>query len=105
MKLPDKSIASCGDVSCELLVDPIPRPCPAPFTVIMRPARDEIVFVDHGKPNSMDILRRAQRLLLSQGVPVMDKIFVKPSAAVPMSEAMLDELAETGGLILCGVSD
>lgn len=105
MKLPDKSIASCGEVSCELLVDPIPRPRPEPFTVKMQPESDEVIFVDHGKPNSGEILRRAQRLLREQGVAVMDEILVKPSAALPMSEPMLDRLAAMGGLILLGVSD
>jgi hypothetical protein len=105
VKLPDKTIASCGDVSCELLVDPIPRPRPEPFTVTMRPQKDEVIFVDHGKPNSGEILRRAQRVLRSQGVAVMDEILLKPSAAVPMPDAMLDKLAGMGGLILLGVSD
>jgi hypothetical protein len=105
MKLPDKTIASCGDVSCELLVDPIPRPRAEPFTVTMRPEKDEVIFVDHGKPNSGEILRRAQRILRSRGVAVMDEILMKPTAAVPMPEKMLEKLSGMGGLILCGVSD
>ena len=32
-KLPIAQLISCGDISCELLVDPIPRPAPEPITV------------------------------------------------------------------------
>lgn len=104
MTLPEKAIASCGDVSCELLVDPIPRPRPDPFVVTMRPTRDHVVFVDHDKPNSGEILRRAQRLLRERGIDVKE-IVRKPSAGLPMDPAMLDVVAAAGGLILCGVSD
>jgi hypothetical protein len=105
VKLPDQRIVSCGDMSCEFLIDPIPRPRPAPLTVTMQPARREVLFVDHGKPNSHEILVRAQRILRNRGVAVADDIPRKPSASEPMGAAMLDELAARGALILCGVSD
>ena len=49
--LPARQIASCGDVSCEMLVDPIPRPRPEPFSVTIAPARQRVVLVDNRKPN------------------------------------------------------
>ncbi len=105
MKIPETQIVSCGDISCEFLIDPIPRPKPAPFTVTLRPATPRVVFVDNGKPNSMEILRRAQRLLRERGVDVEDEIAVKPSASEPMPESLLDRLAEEEGLLLLGVND
>jgi nucleotide-binding universal stress UspA family protein len=105
MKLPEARIASCGDISCEFLIDPIPRPRPAPFTVTLRPAVPRVVFIDNGKPNSMEILRAAQRILRDRGVEVKEQIEVKPSPNEPMPESMLDRLAEEDGLLLAGVND
>jgi len=104
-KLPDRRIVSCGDVSCEMLVDPIPRPRPEPFTVTIAPARRQVVLVDNRKPNSLAILQRTQRVLRDRGVDVRDQIRRKTSAGSPMQESMLAELAAGGGLILAGVSD
>jgi hypothetical protein len=104
-KLPDRRIVSCGDVSCEMLVDPIPRPRPEPFTVTIAPAKRQVVLVDNRKPNSLAILQRTQRVLRDRGVDVRDQIRRKTSAGSPMQESMLAELAAGGGLILAGVSD
>ena len=104
-KLPDSRIVSCGDVSCEMLVDPIPRPRPRPFTVTIAPARQQVVLVDNRKPNSLAILQQAQRILRERGIEVHDQIRRKTSAGSPMQESMLAELAAGGGLILAGVSD
>src|ERR1700756_2533460 len=102
---PSKQIVSCGDVSCELLVDPIPRPKPAPIKITVKPTRRRVVLVDNKKPNSLAILTRAQALLRSRGIEVREDILVKPLASVPMPDEMMDELAKESSLILCGVSD
>ena len=104
-KLPDSRIVSCGDVSCEMLVDPIPRPRPRPFTVTVTPVRRQVVLVDNRKPNSLAILQRTQQVLRDRGIDVHDQIRRKTSAGSPMQESMLAELAAGGGLILAGVSD
>jgi hypothetical protein len=103
--LPTRQIASCGDISCELLVDPIPRPQPEPFTVTMVPGSRQVVLVDNRKPNSLAILQMTQQILRDRGVEVAEQIRRKPSAGRPMGEDMLAELAAQGGLILAGVSD
>jgi hypothetical protein len=105
MTRPADRIASCGDVSCEFLVDPIPRPRPRALTITLRPEKRQVVLVDSQKPNSMAILRRAQQLLRERGVDVKEEILSKRSAGVPMDEATLDRLALEGGLILSGVND
>jgi hypothetical protein len=104
-QLPDSRIISCGDVSCEMLVDPIPRPRPEPFTVTMAPAKRQVVLVDNRKPNSLAILRKTQQILRDRGIDVHDQIRRKTSAGSPMQESMLAELAAGGGLILAGVAD
>jgi hypothetical protein len=105
MDTPQSRIISCGDVSCEFLVDPIPRPKPAPFIVNMMPTTRKVVLVDNRKPNSITILKRTAEILRERGIAVDHKIRRKPSAGIPMDDAMLDDLAAGGGLILCGVSD
>ena len=103
--LPARQIASCGDVSCEMLVDPIPRPRPEPSSVTIAPARQRVVLVDNRKPNSLTILQMTQQVLRTRGIEVDEQIRRKPSAGRPMDEGMLAELAARGGLILAGVSD
>jgi hypothetical protein len=103
--LPARQIVSCGDVSCEMLVDPIPRPRPQPFTVTLTPARPRVVLVDNRKPNSLAILRKTQQVLRARGVEVEEQILRKPSAGRPMGEDMLATLAACGGLVLAGISD
>jgi hypothetical protein len=104
-ELPDKQIASCGDVTCELLVDPIPRPRPRAFTVTMTPSSQRVVLVDNRKPNSLAILQMTRQVLRGRGIEVEEQIRRKSSAGRPMGAQMLDELAIAGGLILAGVSD
>jgi hypothetical protein len=102
---PSQRIVSCGDISCELLVDPIPRPKPAPIKITVKPTRRRVVLVDNKKPNSLAILTRAHALLRTRGIEVRDDILVKPLASVPMPDEMMDELANEFSLIVCGISD
>ena len=101
---PADRIASCGDASCEFLIDPIPRPTPPQIAITLPEAR-RVVFVDNRKPNSMAILRRAQRLLAERGIEVEDEILEKPDATRPMAGITIDRLSEERGLILSGVAD
>lgn len=102
---PAERITSCGDLSCEFLVDPIPRPRPLPMTVTIRPEKQQVVFVDSQKPNSRLILTRAQAILRERGVDVKEEIIMKRSAGIPMDDQLLERLKEEGGLILSGVND
>lgn len=102
---PAKHLTSCGDVSCELLVDPIPRPTPDPIVVTLKPKEARVTFLDHHKPNSRVILGYAQEILRERGIEVRDEILSKSDASVRMPEAMLQSLSGEGGLVLCGVSD
>jgi hypothetical protein len=103
--VPSKRLMSCGDITCELLVDPIPRPAPDPIKVILKPRQARVTLVDHQKPNSMAILKLTQTILRERGVEVNDEILVKGDASTPMPAAMLDSLSREEGLVLCGVSD
>ena len=105
INIPAKQIVSCGDVSCEFLVDPIPRPTPDPIKITVKPKQRRVVLIDNKKPNSMAILQRAQTLFRERGIEIDDEIRIKPLANLPMPGEMLDELAKDPGLILCGVSD
>ena len=102
---PAKQLTSCGDVSCELLVDPIPRPTPDPIKVTVKPSVARVTFLDHHKPNSRVIMEYAQSILRDQGVEVREEILIKDDASVRMPEAMLQSLSGEGGLVLCGISD
>ena len=102
---PAKQLTSCGDVSCELLVDPIPRPTPEAITVSLRPEVAKVTFVDHHKPNSKVIMGYAQGILRDRGIEVEDQILIKADASTRMPEAMLQSLSQERGLILCGISD
>jgi len=102
---PAKHLTSCGDVSCELLVDPIPRPTPDPITVTLKPREAKVTFVDHRKPNSKLIMQYAQQVLRDRGIEVNAEILDKPDASVRMPDAMLQSLSGEGGLVLCGISD
>jgi hypothetical protein len=103
--LPALRIESCDSVSCELLVDPIPRPRPERLTVRMRPDIEQVVLVDNGKPNSMAILRGAQALLRRRGIDVKEEIPGKESAGLPLDDTLLAQLAQERGLVLLGVND
>lgn len=102
---PAKQLTSCGDVSCELLVDPIPRPTPDPIKVTLKPSVPRVMFVDHHKPNSKVIMEYAQSILRDRGIEVRDEIVIKDDASVRMPEALLQSLSGEGGLVLCGISD
>lgn len=104
MDLPSEKIPSCGDASCEFLVSPIPRPRPRPVRV-GRARRRRVVLMDHGKPNSITLLRLAQELLRGRGVEVHEQIFEKRYASRPMPDELLERLSQEDGLLLCGVSD
>lgn len=103
--VPTNRLMSCGDITCELLVDPIPRPAPDPITITLKPKQARVTLMDHQKPNSMKILKMAQNILRERGVDVNDEILVKDNAGSPMTQAMLNSLSQEGGLVLCGVSD
>jgi hypothetical protein len=105
LDLPALRVESCSGTACELLVDPIPRPRPDPLSVTVRPEVDQVVLVDNGKPNSMAILRRAQRLLHARGIDVSEDIPTKGSAGVPLDDELLERLAGERGLVLLGVND
>ena len=102
---PAKQLVSCGDVSCELMVDPIPRPTPDPIDITLKPSAPRVTFVDHQKPNSKLIMQYAQNILRERGVEVIDKIIVKADASTRMPESMLQSLSAEEGLVLCGISD
>ena len=105
-KIPDQAIASCGDVSCEFLVNPIPRPMLEPMKVHLKPEVPEVTLMDNSKPNSMGILRRAAEELKKRGVKVKDEILIKEAnAAVPVYGQQLEMLKQEKGLILSGVND
>lgn len=103
--MPSKQLMSCGDVTCELLVDPIARPAPEPITITIKPKQPRVTLMDHQKPNSMKILKMAQNILRERGVEVNEEILVKGDASSPMPQAMLNSLSQEGGLVLCGISD
>jgi len=103
-RLPQATIASCGDVSCELLIDPIPRPEPPPITISVKPKRRRVVMIDNWKPNSIEIFARTKKLLEERGIEVAP-LRAKTRAGIPMAAALFDELATEDGLILCGISD
>lgn len=102
---PAKQLTSCGDVSCELLVDPIPRPTPDPITITLKPRLAKVTFVDHHKPNSKVIMEYAQDILRERGIEVADDIVIKDDASTRMPDALLQSLSGEGGLVLCGISD
>ena len=102
---PAKQLVSCGDVSCELMVEPIPRPTPDPIEIILKPRVAKVTFLDHQKPNSRVIMGYAQDILRDRGVEVNSEIIVKDDASTRMPEAMLQSRSQEGGLVLCGISD
>lgn len=103
--MPDVQVMSCGDVSCEFLVSPIPRPRPPAIKVNTTPGKREVVFVDNNKPNAMAILRGAQAILRSRGVPVREEIKTKLNAGISLDDVELGDLVNRDGFIFCGVSD
>lgn len=106
MTVPERRIVSCGDISCEFLIDPIPRPDLDPITVTYKPRKREVVLLDNQKPNSPAILKRTQDLLRAKGIAVQETIRTPASGgASAFSDEELDELAREEGLVVYGVND
>ena len=105
MPLPAQQIAGCGDVSCELLVDPIPRPKSPAFKVRLQPEIPEVVLIDNQKPNSMQILRLTQAMLRERGVRVREEIIFKATAGRAVHKELFDQLSKEKGLLIFGVND
>lgn len=103
--LPAQRLMSCGEVSCEVLVNPIPRPEPEPIKITLKPRMPRVTLLDHKKPNSLAILQFAQQILRERGIEVNDQILQKDDASAPMPAALLASLSREPGLVLCGVSD
>lgn len=104
-KLPVQKLASCGEVSCELLVNPIPRPEPDPIRITLEPKVHRVTLLDHKKPNSLAILQFTQQILRERGIEVNEQILQKDDAGSAMPAALLASLSNEPGLVLCGVSD
>lgn len=104
-QLPARQLVSCGDVSCEVLVNPIPRPEPGPIKITLKPKVPRVTLLDHNKPNSLAILQFTQEILRQRGIEVNEQILQKNDASAPMSVALLASLSKEPGLVLCGVSD
>lgn len=104
-KIPVQRLMSCGEVSCEVLVNPIPRPEPDPITITLKPKTPRVTLLDHKKPNSLEIMQFTQQILRERGIEVSDRILQKDDASMPMPAALLASLSQEPGLVLCGVSD
>lgn len=104
-RTPERQLVSCGDVACEFLIDPIPRPTPAPIKAVYKPRKHEVVLIDSAKPNSITVMEVAQRMLRERDVPVQDVIRVKYDASKPMPDDQMEEVAREEGLIVCGIND
>ncbi len=104
-KLPARQLTSCGDVSCEVLVNPIPRPEPDPIEITLKPKVPRVTLLDHKKPNSLAIMQFARQILQERGIEVHERILQKDDASTPMPAALLASLSQEPGLVLCGVSD
>jgi hypothetical protein len=101
--VPKQQIPSCGDVSCEFLVDPIPRPKPKPFKLRLKPEKQEVVFIANQKPNAPQILQLAQKILRERGVDVREEMYYKADGTVQGD--LLAKLKQEKGLLLSGVND
>jgi hypothetical protein len=103
--VPAQQLVSCGDVTCEVLVNPIPRPELDPITITLKPKVPRVTFMDHKKPNSLAIMQFAQQILRQRGIEVREEILQKDDASTPMPAALLASLSKEPGLVLCGISD
>ena len=104
-QLPAHQLISCDDISCELMVDPIPRPAPDSISITLKPGVARVTFLDHAKPNSSVIMKYAQDILSERGVEVAENILLKGDPSVRMAEVMLQSFSGEKGLVICGVSD
>lgn len=103
--VPADRLVSCGEISCELMIDPIPRPTPEAISITLKPKQRRVTFVDHSKPNSALIMAYAQEILRERGVEVRNEILDKGDASVRMTDTLLQSLVDEEGLIALGVSD
>jgi len=102
---PADRLVSCGDLSCEYLIDPIPRPTPDRIHVTVKPRVAEVVLIDSNKPNSMAIMQAAQAMLRERGIKVQDEIRIKVNASLPMPDEQMAAVLKEPGLIVCGIND
>ena len=103
-KMPAASIPSCGDVSCEFLIDPIPRPVPPPFKLTLKPRAQRVRLIDNMKPNALEILQMTQSILRSRGVEVEEEI-IRKFSGTPVEGDLLAQLKKDPGLLLFGIND
>jgi hypothetical protein len=102
---PADRLVSCGDLSCEYLIDPIPRPTPDAIHVTVKPKAREVVLIDNNKPNSMAIMQATHALLRDRGIKVKDEIWVKTNASLPMPDDQMTAVLKEPGLIVGGIND
>lgn len=88
MKLPDTSIASCDDASCELLISPIPRPRVQTLQVSTRPKQRRVTLIDSRKSNSIVVLREVANMLRARDIAVTAEIRVKDDPADVRGDAV-----------------
>lgn len=105
IELPETQIVSCGELSCEFLVNPIPRPKNAPIKITIQPKNREVILISNAKPNSTNIMRHAQKLLRERGITVREEIEEKPNSGLPLTSDVIDRLSKEQALVLCGVAD
>jgi len=105
IKLPQAQIVSCGELTCEFLVNPIPRPKNTPIKITIQPKNREVILISNTKPNSTNIMRHAQVLLRERGITVKEEIEEKANSGVAMPPEMLERICKEQALVLCGVSD
>lgn len=104
-RIPDAQLASCGDVSCELLIDPIPRPTPDAIAARYRPDRREVLLLNTDKPNSLTVMTSVQRMLRERGIAVREEIAIKRDSTQPLDPARVEALAGETCLLVAGVND
>ena len=103
-KIPVAAIPSCGDVSCEFLIDPVPRPVPPSFKLTLKPRAQRVRLIDNLKPNSLEILKMTQSILRDRGVEVEEEIIGKFSGT-PVEGDLLLKLKKDPALLLFGIND
>lgn len=104
-RVPDTQLASCGDLACEFLINPIPRPTPPPIKAIYKPAKREVLLINTDKPNSMNVMKTVQRMLRERGIPVQEEILIKHNSSQPLEAAQIEAAVQQDGLLVSGVND
>ena len=91
-ELPAHQLISCDDISCELMVDPIPRPAPDSISITLKPGVARVTFLDHAKPNSSVIMKYAQDILRgSDEIPGISSDLVGSTFGGPKSRKLNSE--------------